>query len=131
MIIDGSRRCLHCNRVLRKVRNAKARYCTDSCKVMAYQQRKARRERLPVASEAIEVSAPPAARSYRLGIRRDGRGPLCFFGPFGLHPFEAPRVPVMGVYLIEYFDAGLGSLQTPDSLSTGIFIKTPDPKSHF
>lgn len=98
---------------------------------MAYQQRKARRERLQIASEAIEVSAPPAARYYRLGIRRDGRGSLYFFGPFGLHPFEAPRVPVMGVYLIEYFAVLDEHLETPASLAAGIFIKSPDAKSHF
>jgi hypothetical protein len=95
---------------------------------MACRARKKDRVRVASASRSIEGCAPEGAAYYRLGIRRKEFGPMTFFGAFALDPFEPPRVPTIGVYEVHYFDAAGRRIDTPDSLSMGIFIRSPDPR---
>jgi len=114
---------------MRKSIDARAKYCSDSCKVMACRERKAWCGRLKTATQAVTRLAPKEALYYRLGIRREGLGQLVFFGPFELEPLEPPRVAVAGVYTIEFLDAVGRRLETPSALASGIFIKNPDAKA--
>jgi len=122
--MDVERRCRHCGRAMRKSITATAKYCSDSCKVMACRQRTKNRARLVSASRSIEQCAPDGAAYYRLGMRGGRFGPLQFYGPFTVDPLEPPTVPEMGIYQINYFDASGRDLGTPEILEMGIFIRS-------
>lgn len=122
--MEEERRCRYCDRVMRKSITSTAKYCSDSCKVMACRQRTKNRARVVSACRSIEQCAPQGAAYYRLGLRGGRFGPLQFYGPFSVDPLEPPMVPEMGIYQINYFDSSGRDLGTPDTLEMGIFIRT-------
>lgn len=128
------RRCRYCNRALRKVMSPKAKYCSASCRVMACQQRAIQRKRVESASRSVQGWAPEKATGYCLGISKEQGGEIVWFprhGTFSVKPFEPPRVPIMGVYTIRFFDADLNRVRTPRALAAGILIRNPDPRVDF
>lgn len=123
------RLCRYCKKRLSKTLGPRALYCRDSHKTLAYRARLAMtewRSRFSAQEAQLVQCAPVSAAAYRLGHRLKDMGSLRFVpnvGGFALGPFEAPCVPISGVYVVEYLD-GLGlSLGTPIALQTGLYVE--------
>jgi hypothetical protein len=101
---------------------------------VAAQKRPAKRHIFAACCRKLEEWAPDAAVSYRLAIRRAGEAELHYFpvgGFFDLDPMEPPQVPMVGSYLVRYYDRYGAALETPRALLEGLFVEPADPTVKF
>ena len=99
---------------------------------MASRYRPAKRHLFQHLGNTLLDGAPEEATGYRLAMRREGEAALTYFpaeGVFDLEPFEPPQVPVVGRYVVFFYNRGGFCLDTPSAFLHGVYVEHTDLNS--
>ncbi len=136
--------CKLCQGPIPELNRRDSLHCKERCRNLAYQRASRRGAKPPLPPDMLELltylstHAPPMAIGYRLLLAESDRQPTVyppqgrrsrrFDGSlsdrsyFRLRPGEAPRVPKVMLYQIQFVDAAGAILPTPYGLSGGVHV---------
>jgi hypothetical protein len=98
---------------------------------MASRYRPAKRHLFQHLGNTLLDGAPEEATGYRLAIRKEGEPTVTYFpaeGVFDLEPFEPPQVPIVGQYVVVFYDPKGFCLGTPRELLSGVYVEHAELK---